>query len=228
MIHRMESLAAFCHDFEMDVSYFTERAIGKIKRPTETIPTLDVYIGQVRAGFQNELRKRLFMFMPAEQAKYFNESELFGPDVSNRFPRANKEITEAGNCYATGNNTACVFHLMRAVEVGARCMVSRLKVQSHLHGQPIELCDWGTLVAAIQKGVDTLSTGTRINIRKKKRFEFYNHALGSFRNFKDAWRNHVSHTRELYLDGQTKDIIDNTRQFMTHLARELKEPKSMK
>lgn len=44
-----------------------------------------------------------------------------------------------------------------------------------------------------------------------------------FRNFKDAWRNNVSHTRTVYQAGQTKDIMDNTRQFMQHLAERLKE-----
>jgi hypothetical protein len=107
-------------------------------------------------------------------------------------------------------------------------MVRRLKVGKHLVDKngnliPVELCDWGILVAALDKGVNGLSAHTRTSLPKRRKFEFYNHALGSFRNFKNAWRNHVSHTREIYLSGQTIDIMDNTRQFMQHLATRLKE-----
>jgi hypothetical protein len=177
---------------------------------------------------ETDLGRRLFMFMPLAESKYYEQEELFGPRVKTRFPEANKEIVAAGNCYATGNYTACVFHLMRVTEMGARAMVTGLKVQKYLlnrKGQqiPVELCDWQTLITALQKGVDAKSAGAGTNTRKKKTFEFYNHALGSFRNFKDAWRNHVSHTRERYLPGKTQDIMDNTRQLMQHLATRLSE-----
>jgi len=90
-----------------------------------------------------------------------------------------------------------------------------------------ELCDWGTLAAALQAGVDSLSAGTRTSLQRKRKFEFYNHSLASFRNFKDAWRNHVSHTREFYKAEQAKEVMDYTRQFMTHLATRLKESSRM-
>lgn len=174
------------------------------------------------------LARRVFMYVPPDDVRHYNQTELFGADVKTKFPKANKEITEAGNCYATGNNTACVFHLMRAVEMSARAMVRALGAGRYLVNKqgkqiPVELCDWWTLVSALQKGLDDLSAGTGTSKHKKRKFEHYNHAVASFRNFKDAWRNHVSHTRELYLAGQTKDIMDNARQFMQHLAARLRE-----
>ena len=77
-------------------------------------------------------------------------------------------------------------------------MVKRLKVQAHLNGVPLELCEWGVIAGALQKGVDGLSSGSRTDKRKKEKHEFYSHALAVFRNFKDAWRNNVSHTRTTY------------------------------
>lgn len=188
---------------------------------------LDRY-GHIWTALQKDLRQYTFLWMPTDSARYYEQKEMFGPDVAKGFPKANEEITLAGNCYATGNYTACVFHLMRTAEIGARAMVSGLRAQKHLLNQkglriPVELCDWHTLISALQKGIDAKSAGVGTDTRKKKTFEFYNHALGSFRNFKDAWRNHVSHTRELYQPGKTKDIMDNTRQFMQLLATRLKE-----
>ncbi len=162
------------------------------------------------------------MFIPPSEASCYENPALFGQDVASKFPAANGEITAAGNCYATGNNTACVFHLMRAVEHGARALVKGLRVTNKLKHK-LELSEWGDLIAALDDGLKPLAVGKRKSLIKTERFEFYNHAIAQFRNFKDAWRNNVSHTRKVYQPGQTKDIMDNTRQFMQHLAAKLAE-----
>ena len=101
-------------------------------------------------------------------------------------------------------------------------MVIALNVRGELQ-YPVELSEWGDLVKALDKGVAALNVGTRKKVSKRETLEFYSHAVAQFRNFKDAWRNNVSHTRKKYFAGETKDIMDNTRQFMTHLAARLKE-----
>jgi hypothetical protein len=65
--------------------------------------------------------------------------------------------------------------------------------------------------------------GSRGDADKKAKLEYYSHAVGVFRNFKDAWRNKVSHVRHVYQPEETKDAMDNTRQFLQHLAEKLKE-----
>lgn len=222
MIH-LDRAEMICAKYDIDVSYYTDRARGKIDDPSRFTFTVASAVNDIKHCILRDLGNRKFMYIPSADAGYYDQAELFGPEVCDRFPKANKEITAAGNCYATGNYTACVFHLMRAVEAGARCMVKRLKVQSHLNGVPVELCEWGMIAGALQKGVDGLSSGSRTDKRKKEKHEFYSHALAVFRNFKDAWRNNVSHTRTTYQSGVTKDIMDNTRQFMQHLAARLKE-----
>ena len=217
-----------CAECEIDVSYYTERIRHKVSDPASFKPTMASLVNELRHCIVRDLKDRKFMFVPQAEAEYYDHSALFGYDVKIKFSEANKEITIAGNCYATGNYTACVFHLMRAVEIGARVMVRDLKVSKHLvtkNGKriPVELCDWGTLIMALDKGVDGLTAGSRVSLAKRLRLEFYSHGVGSFRNFKNAWRNHVSHTRELYGAGQAKDIMDNTRQFMQHLATRLNE-----
>lgn len=174
----------------------------------------------------NEIARTLgdakFMMIPSYDAAYYDNPVLFGPAVADRFPNANQEITEAGSCYATGHYTACVFHLMRAVEHGARAMVKALRVSSALNTK-VELSTWNELITALEGGLKSAAAGRRKSLAKSQSSEFYNHAIGQFRNFKDAWRNNVSHTRKTYQQGETKDILDNTRQFMQHLATKLKE-----
>jgi hypothetical protein len=211
-----------CAKYDIDVSYYTDRARGKIDNPSRFTFTVASAINDIKNCILRDLGNRKFMYIPSGDVEYYDQAELFGPEVRDRFPKANREISAAGNCYATGNYTACVFHLMRAVEYGGRKLVLALKVQSLL-GKPIELCEWGDLMSALDEGVKTFRTGSRKSTHKKATFEFYNHAVAQFRNFKDAWRNNVSHTRTTYMPGVTKDIMDNTRQFMQHLASRLKE-----
>lgn len=225
MLVRLAHVDDVCRAYEIDVSYFYERVVGKIHEPSRWKPTLACYVDDVLQCIKNELRKRRFFFMPPGEVEYYGAAALFGREVAERFPTANKETTEAGNCYATGLHTACVFHLMRAVEIGARRMMIELRAKQYMQHpkRPIELCDWQELVNALDKAVATLNVGTRNSVAKKARFEYYNHAVAQFRNFKDAWRNSVSHTRRTFAPGVTKDIMDNTRQFMQHLATKLKE-----
>ena len=166
--------------------------------------------------------KNRFMMIPGEAAKYYDNHKLFGAEVAARFPKANTEIREAGNCYATGNYTACVFHLMRAVEYGARTLVKTLRIKkANLRDQPIELCDWGTLFIALNNAVGGLRN--RKSMGKSEAHAFYSHAVAQFGNIKDAWRNKVSHTRVVYKEPQAMEVMTNVRQFMQHLSSRLKE-----
>lgn len=176
---------------------------------------LDLAIGK-------DLGDKLFLCVSKQDSEFYDRGDLFGPQVRDHFPEASKEITFAGNCYATGNYTACVFHLMRAVEIGARVTVKALGVKKYL-SKSVELCDWGQLIGALQKGVTDLSSKQNTSAQAKAKYEFYNHAMAQFRNFKDAWRNNISHKRTTYLQGTALDIINSTRYLMVHLAERLKE-----
>jgi hypothetical protein len=193
-----------------------------------TLGMLNVRLHDIQKDVFTDLYDPAFVYIPKDKEQYFEQPALFDNDevsVSDRFPEALADIKAAGNCYAVGMYTACVFHLMRVVEHGARKMMSDLKARRHLPTprKPIELCDWGELITAIDKALGQLSAGTRTSMAKKNKFEFYNHAVAQFRNFKDAWRNNVSHLRRTYKHGGAKDVMDNTRQFMQHLSSDHKK-----
>ncbi len=221
-VNRMRAL---CENFQL------ESALDQLGRMNITITrgslqgaykTFTDQTQQLWECLKTDLDKRVFMFMPLVEAQYYDQDELFGPEVKTRFPKANKEIISAGNCYATGTNTACVFHLMRAVELGARTMFKGMRATKHLK-RPMTLCTWGELTAALDEGLKGLTVGKRSRTAKANTFQFYSHAVGVFKHFKGAWRDPVSHTGRFYKPGETKDIVNNTRQFMQHLATRLRE-----
>lgn len=158
------------------------------------------------------------MYMPRNEAEYFNNQELFGEVVNQKFPKAVEDIKEAGNCYATGNNTACVFHLMRVVEHGLRALAKRLKVKFK---SSIELETWESIIKAIESEIHKIITQPKSRKRADD-LEFYSGAAAQFRYFKDAWRNHVMHTRTSYDENQAMSVMAHVREFMQHLAIRLK------
>lgn len=221
----VSAMVAPCTFIGIDISEQVARVHAVLdpdSKSTDQLTKLESRLEEVQFKIEDELKKRSFLYVPPELAVYYDQDALFGEQVSTNFPVANKEIREAGRCYAIGSNTAAVFHLMRAVEHGARVMVKALKVRNRLQC-PVELSDWNDLINAMESGLNLAAKGRRQSVSVTERSEFFSHAVGQFRNFKDAWRNNVSHTRKNYLSGETKDIFDNTSQFMRHLATRLKE-----
>lgn len=223
MIDHADKAELVCAQYDIDVAYYTDRLRRKVSDPDQWTYSVASAVDALKHCVIKELIARKFLYMPHAEAEYYEQEELFGLEVKSKFPQANQEITIAGNCCATGNHTASVFHLMRAVEVTARYMIKKLGASKYLVNSkgarvPVELCDWHTLIQAMEKGLSDLSIGISTSKYKKRKHEHFSHALATFRHFKNAWRNHVSHTRELYKPGKAKDIMDNTRQFMQHLA----------
>ncbi len=91
-----------------------------------------------------ELKNRLFLFVPAYRAGFY---EQLAPDwaVAPRFPSAAADYSSAGNCFAVGENTACVFHLMRVCEVGLRVFAVSAGAQMNS-----DSATWGELLSNIQ------------------------------------------------------------------------------
>lgn len=208
-----------------------------LQRANERIWNLEIRLTRVEHGYRltelihdlkdlddaiaKDLGDKMFICLQPREEALYQKPEMFGPDVKTKFPLANQDITIAGTCYAMNDYQGCVFHLMRAVEYGSRAMLKELGIQTH-GNKPVELCDWGELQTALDAQLPLLSKGKLNDRQKMSDFEWYSypiHELGKFR----VWRNKVSHLREPFLPGQTKDIIDATERYMRHLAERIDE-----
>lgn len=90
---------------------------------------------------KDEIRDNLFLFIPSYRAKYYerNLSESF----TTSFPNASRELIKAGNCFATNEYTACVFHSMRSAELGLRSLAEYLHI-------PLKPVPWGLLLMRLK------------------------------------------------------------------------------
>lgn len=108
-------------------SKYCETMIAEVK-PKKSFTTVTKNIPELQHRIQDEMTENLFMFIPPDRAAYYNKPELLGKNTNARFSTIQYDVTEAGNCYASGRSTAVVFHLMRIMEVGVQEFGNKLGV----------------------------------------------------------------------------------------------------
>jgi hypothetical protein len=171
---------------------------------------------------QDELRTRLLLYVPSHRAQYYEWQDIISGDVTTAFPKASDEIRAAGNCFAAGLYTGCVFHAMRAAEIGLRALggAKPIKIKS---GKPIELAEWREILDGLAKVVEDIENQPNSTPGKDEDQLFYSEACAQFRFFKNGWRIRVAHARATYNESQAKEAIDHVRSFFETLAKRLKE-----
>ena len=152
-----------------------------------------------------EMSQVQFMYMPAEQAAFYNQKELFGQDVNAKFPGIQFDIVEAGNCYATGRGTACVFHLMRIMETGVQEFGAKLGVTL------VNEKNWQNILDEINKSIKALP--------KSSATVEMSQASANLYAVKLAWRNEVMHPKDTYTLEEADSLIRQVRLFMQQLAK---------
>jgi hypothetical protein len=170
---------------------------------------------QVSNAFSNlgqaveiEAGQHLFLFVPRERAAFFGQPELFGVDVNKRFPFLQHDIEEAGNCYALGRGSACVFHLMRVMESVVQDFGTTVGVT--LTGEK----NWQVILDEINAGLRNLAKG---DSRKIALHEAASHLY----NVKTAWRNPTMHPKSSYSTEEARQILESVRSFVGVLAKSI-------
>jgi hypothetical protein len=155
-------------------------------------------IDQVESVFCLSLIKR-------EQELFEPQHPLFGEEVEAKFSSMSEDISEAGKCLALGRPTACVFHLMRVMEIGVRRFGEVLNVT---------LADdknWQNILDEINKAIKALDQ--KAALTKK-----YAGAAAHLYNVKLASRNEVMHPKQTYTSDEAWKVFSATDAFIRDLA----------
>lgn len=165
---------------------------------------VQAHLQVVEEVFQDELNRRVVLFMPASRAPYFSGDNLFGAKVAFAFPHMADDIDEAGKCFATGRYTASVYHLMRVMEAGVKAFGARLGIAG------TDTRNWDPIVKDINKAIEEMPRSDA----KTRLAEASSH-LSVVRI---AWRNPTMHPQATYTEDRAKEIFDATRTFTQTLA----------
>jgi hypothetical protein len=180
--------------------------------------TLSREFSILKKRIDDELKNRKFLAIAPDRSRFYRSPELFGADVTKKFPSASYDIEEAGTCYACDRPTACVFHLMRVMEVGLRVLGSSLgnpdldAKRNPSWERILKPCD-----DELKKPVAQRSSFWRQDDL------FFSNATANLRAVKDAWRNPTLHIEANYDGERAHEILNTVKAFMRHLAQKLAE-----
>lgn len=166
---------------------------------------------QLRVRIQDDLEGRLFFFVSDDAARFYGQADLFGAEVSAKFPDARPDIEEAGNCLALGRSTACVLLLMRVLEVGVKTLAEHPKI-TYVPGHRETM---GQVAAAIEQRANALPS---TNPHEHEEKAVLQRAAVHYRAVTGAWRNPNMHTTASYTADQARVILDHVGAFMRSLA----------
>lgn len=190
------------------------------------------HVTHAREAILADLKKTKFLSISAGRADFVDNPKVLGDAVLKAFPKAGPDIAEAGNCLAAECNTAAVFHLMRVVEWGLRALCvhlgfrkakNKFKKSGAISYVPIEYSEWEKMLDQLNVKVDAKMTKLGKGKIKQAHQEFYYPALQDIRGIRDAWRNHVMHSRSEYNRSDADAVLSHVRRIMTVLATRVKE-----
>lgn len=166
------------------------------------------HIETIYSVFRSELGSVTFRAITKEKAKYCDPKWLFESAIQKNFPSAWGEFQAAGRCYAYGENTACAFHLNRALEWGLKSLAVHLN-------RRFDRNSWERHLEDIEKELRTRYSTAGPRSPEEK---FYSEAAAQFGNMKVAWRNPTMHIEAHYDETQAGYLMTTVEQFMTYLA----------
>lgn len=195
------------------------RLIGRRLSGADSLPqTVDEFL-VISEVLQDELASKLFLFVPADRAPYWEKDDLLSDKTKAAFPKAAAELRGAGNAYAAALPEGTVFYSMRAVEHGLRAFAADVELT-------FDVQQWGNIIDEIEskiKGWSTNGIPGMAKADKDERLQFLSAAAKEFTYFKDGWRNYVAHAKVPYTEGQALTVLNHVVDFIERLSDSLKE-----
>lgn len=180
---------------------------------------LENMAGQIRRLVTWEMVGLVYFEIPSDDVHYWEEKKPYTPVVYKQFPKAAWDIEQASKCIAVNRYTACVFHLMCAIDVAIQRLAMRFKVKVTLSmSWKIILDKLGTKID--QKYPSKLPQGrTPLTTRQRLKGARYKEVLLLLDRVREAWRNDTMHSRRQYDDQEAIEIFEAVGTFMNRVAR---------
>jgi len=222
LIDCFKDLKRFCDEYDL----------------TETGKYLDVYVERItwnnvdrtRAAFiaesvlrvvENEAEARwVYHLSRTKHELFISELKKWQP-ICEKFKVTETEAVSALKCYLFGENTACIFHLMRAAEIGLRALARERRIR--IPKKPLDWVEWQEILTHIGRSVDNLAKTSKRGPTKDAALSFYQGALGEFGAFKDTYRNLAMHARKSFDEHEAASALLHVREVMLRLSSRLSD-----
>lgn len=169
---------------------------------------------------KNELSLINVFVLENAKSEYFQNPELqFGTDFQKRFPSGLFELDEAAKCFALGRPTACIFHLMRIMEIGINAAALSLGIPPPTKGMDR---NWGAILRAIKEETEKRTSAKPSKWQGDDK-DLFAEIYVSLDAVRVAWRNTTMHVENKYTDEEAEHIFGAVRGFMKKIAARFDE-----
>jgi len=182
------------------------RILDYIKDDKISFERLDNLIDELNQRIVDELKIRLIFIIPSnKETFYYPKIPLFGNEVSEKFADMNEDIYEAGNCFAVGRYTACIFHLMRIMEKAVQKLGKSLGILL------VDEKEWYAILTSVKAEINKMPKGS-----KKIVYSAIHDRLDSVRI---AWRNETMHPKATYTEEEADSLLGAVKVFIKELLK---------
>ncbi len=189
-------------------------ALSSLRRPLSAheLQRLSTYADKVLSVFVAEAANIPLLAISSTHNAFLDTSApLFGQQVDDAFPSAAADIIDAGRSRAVGLWTACVMHLMRALEPVLAALAVSLNVEV---GQ-----NWNSALNQIDAALREFRRSTHGATNE----QWASEAALQLRAIKNAWRNHAMHGAGRYGEEDALRVYESVKFLMQTLATRLSE-----
>jgi hypothetical protein len=181
---------------------------------------LSILVRELNNNLIVELTSHCYLMIPHERRQYYEQkNKPFGERAAAVFPEAQGDMSAASRCFALDEWTACVFHLMRILEHGLHTLANWVG----LPPEAMSYENWKNVIDQVEKKIREMEALPK-GPDKTAKLQAFSEAASQFRYFKDAWRNHVSHSRVSYDQHTAPPVWLHVGMFIQHLANHAPEP----
>jgi hypothetical protein len=206
MFEHLANLKSSCDDLSANLTVVAiDRFIESIAGSKVTFQKLDQFLKNIRERLTDELEEAKLFALDKEYQDYYYGTYFFLDDsVLQKFSSPLEEdLDEAAKCLALARGTACVFHLMRAMEEAVKVLGTKLGIQN------VEK-EWGKILSDIGAKIEVMPKGQVRDEWSACHVNLY--------HVKQAWRNATMHPKETYTVEQAKEVTDAVHTFLRQLA----------
>jgi hypothetical protein len=192
-----------------------EELLRALKVPKTSYTEMKSRVSEINNTLRRELKTVQLYSVDAKYSDYLRSYEpgevpasLFGEAVELKFPDAQDDILEASRCLALRRNTACVFHLMRAMESTVSVLAQKTQATlTNCHGETLA---WGVLVGNLKSKIEAMPKG--------QNQDDWLAAHSMLHSVNRAFRTKTAHPEKTYTDEQAESAFQAVKAFMQELA----------
>lgn len=185
------------------------RMRAALDNPATTHANLGPICSELVSRVVDETTAAIFLSLDPTAQHFYTDPNLFGNEVAEKFVASITDVEEAGKCLALGRGTACVFHLMRVVEVGLKSLAKQL-------GIPYAP-SWESYIKQINDRIG--AKHKKKGIVWKRDETYFKEIAGDLLTVKVAWRNPTMHVVRTYTPEEAEQVFLAVRTLMQRIAK---------